>query len=78
MEKLVFNGVVRETKNDPRDYKISRFIPNQDVIENEAFCLPLPKKEIILNQKCYNSCVGHSFAMCKSILEYGRTKKYFK
>ena len=76
MEKLVFNGVIREAKKDPRDYKISRFIPNQDVIENEAFCLPLPKKEIILNQKCYNSCVGHSFAMCKSILEYGRTKKW--
>ena len=73
---LKFNGVLIEETPDPRNYPISRFVPKQEEITDEAFCLPLPEREIILNQKHYNSCVGHAFAMCKSILEYKHTKKW--
>ncbi len=49
---------------------------NHREIKDEDFCLKLPELDIIINQKCYNSCVGHSFAMAKSILEYNRTNKW--
>lgn len=75
-KNLKFNGVLIEDTPDPRNYPISRFIPKQDEIKDEAFCLPLPEREIILDQKQYGSCVGHAFAMCKSILEYKHTKKW--
>lgn len=77
MEKIQFNGVKREEQPDPRNYTIARFIPRQDTIEDEEFCLEyLPQSEIILNQGSYGSCVAHSFALCKSILEYRHTKKW--
>ena len=69
-------GVLIDNEKDPRDYNISMFIPGQDEIKDEEFCLKLPELDIIINQKCYNSCVGHSFAMAKSILEYNRTNKW--
>lgn len=69
-------GVLVDNEKDPRDYNISMFIPGQDEIKDEEFCLKLPELDIIINQKCYNSCVGHSFAMAKSILEYNRTNKW--
>lgn len=69
-------GVLIDNEKDPRDYNISMFIPGQDEIKDEDFCLKLPELDIIINQKCYNSCVGHSFAMAKSILEYNRTNKW--
>ena len=76
IKKLKFNGVLKEEKPDPRDYSISRFVPQQDEIKEEEFCMKLPKREIIIDQTVYNSCVGHSFAICKSILEYQQTKKW--
>ena len=54
-------GVLIDNEKDPRDYNISMFIPGQDEIKDEEFCLKLPELDIIINQKCYNSCVGHSF-----------------
>ena len=41
-KELLFNGVVKEETPDPRDYKVSRFIPNQDMVEEKEFCLDLP------------------------------------
>lgn len=75
-EKLKFNGVLVDNEKDSRDYNISMFIPGEDVISDEEFCLKLPKLDIILNQGQFNSCVGHSFAIAKSILEYNRTNKW--
>ena len=69
-------GVLVDNEKDPRDYTISMFIPGEDIIEDEEFCLNLPELNIILNQSQYNSCVGHSFAMAKSILEYNKTNKW--
>lgn len=76
IEKLQFNGVLINKEKDPRDYNISMFIPGEDVIEDEEYCLNLPELNIILNQYQFNSCVGHSFAIAKSILEYNRTNKW--
>lgn len=75
IKNLKFQGVIENPKDD-RDYAISRFIPRVDIIKDEEFILPLPKREVILNQGYYNSCVGHSFALCKSILEYQQTHKW--
>lgn len=75
-EKLQFNGVLINNEKDPRDYTISMFIPGEDVIKDEEFCLKLPKLDIVINQRHFNSCVGHSFAMAKSILEYNQTNKW--
>ena len=75
-ENLQFNGVLINKQKDPRDYNISMFIPGEDIIRDSEFCLKLPKLDIILNQNQFNACVGHSFAIAKSILEYNRTNKY--
>ena len=75
-EKIKFDGVLFNEEKDPRDYTIAMFIPGKDTIPDEEFCLKLPELNIILNQKCYSSCVGHSFAMAKSILEYNHTNKW--
>lgn len=75
-EKLKFNGVLINKEEDPRNYTIAMFVPGKDVIEDEEFCLKLPELDIILNQKQFGSCVGHAFAMAKSILEYNRTNKW--
>lgn len=76
MDKLKFKGVLINTEKDPRDYNISMFIPGEDKIEDEEFCLKLPHLNFIINQYQYNSCVGHSFAIAKSILEYRNTNKW--
>lgn len=76
LKKLEFKGVLIPEEKDPRDYNISMFIPGEDEIEDEEFSLKLPSMEIILNQKQFNSCVGHSFAIAKSILEYNHTNKW--
>lgn len=31
-KELLLDGVVKEENPDPRDYKVARFIPNQDMI----------------------------------------------
>lgn len=69
-------GVIKDQNPDPRNYKISQFIPGQDIIEDEEFMLKFPKKEIILNQESYNACVGHAFILAKQILEYNKTNKW--
>lgn len=74
--KIKLNGVLVDNEKDPRDYNISMFIPGQDEIKDEEYCLKLPELNIIIDQKYYNSCVGHSFAMAKSILEYNRNNKW--
>lgn len=71
----VFNGVVF-SDNDPRDYTISKFNAGIDIILDSEFCLKFPATEIILDQGDYNACVGHSFAICKSLLEYKATNKW--
>lgn len=73
---IKFNGVLIPEEKDERDYQIAKFVPNIDEIKDKTFILPLPTKEIILNQKQYSSCVAHSFALCKSILEYIHTNKW--
>lgn len=73
---FLFDGVLINKEKDLRDYNISMFIPGEDIIEDEEFCLNLPELNIILNQYQFNSCVGHSFAIAKSILEYNRTNKW--
>lgn len=76
IEKLQFDGVLLNKQKDPRDYNIAMFIPGEDTIRDSEFCLKLPKLDIILNQFQFNACVGHSFAIAKSILEYNRTNKW--
>lgn len=78
MDKIHFNGVKIEDFKDSRNYNISKFIPGKDIIEDEEFCLKLPELEIIMDQTFYNSCVGHSFCLCKQILEYNLTGKWIK
>lgn len=73
---LKFDGAKPYINRDDRDYNIAQFIPGQDIITDEEFCLPLPELNIILNQTIYNACVGHSYATCKSILEYIRCNKW--
>ena len=46
---LKFKGVLIDEKKDPRDYTISMFIPGEDIIKDEEFCLKLPELDIILN-----------------------------
>lgn len=71
-----FKGVIIEEHEDPRNYTISQFIPNRDIIADSQFMLPFPEREIIIDQGRYNACVGHSFATIKSILEYQHTNKW--
>ena len=78
MDKIHFNGVKIEDFKYSSDYNISKFIPGRDIIEDEEFCLKLPKLDIIMDQTFYNSCVGHSFCLCKQILEYNLTGKWIK
>ena len=71
INKNDFNfGVMIEDKPDPRDYKISQFIPGEDEIKDAEFMLDFPKTQIIINQGSIGACVGHAFIMAKQILEY--------
>ena len=76
MDKINFNGVKIRQKQDERNYKLARFIPNVNVVKDEEFMLKLPELEVILDQSYFNACVGHSFATAKSILEYNLTNKW--
>ena len=76
MKKIKFSGVKIETQPDSRNYNISRFVPGEDKIDNKEFMLPIPELDVILNQHNYGACVGHSFAIAKSILEYIQSNKW--
>ena len=77
-KKINFNGVFVNENPDERDYHISRFVPNVDEVVDESFMLKLPELEIIKNQTKYNACVGYSYALAKSILEYQHTNKWIE
>lgn len=55
---------------------IASFNPKYDKITNANIMLDIPDKQIILDQSIYNSCVGHSLAMCSSLLHYKYTNKW--
>lgn len=76
MDNIELKGVLLEKEPDPRNYKISQFVPNKDDITDEEFMLNLPKTQIIDDQGQYNDCVGQSFVMAKKILEYNHTNKW--
>jgi len=61
---------------DDRDYRIARFVPGLDEVPGAQFMLPLPGLNVILDQGSIGSCVAHSLATCKSILEYRGTNKW--
>ena len=76
-KELLFNGVVKEETPDPRDYKGSRFIPNQDMVEEKEFCLDLPDNlDITKNQNWYGACVGYAFSTAISVITYQKTHKW--
>lgn len=75
-EEIKDYTVLIEEEKDPRDYDVARFVPNQDPIDDVEFMLELPELQIILNQFIYGSCVGHAYAMAKSISEYQKTHKW--
>lgn len=66
---------VLENQKDDRDYDVSRFIPYKKDIKDAEFILDLPNIDIILKQY-HGSCVGHAFALAKSICEYQHTHKW--
>lgn len=76
MNKDIIFGSIVDNNPDPRNYTISQFIPGQDEIKDEEFCLKLPELQIIIDQGSIGACVGHSFAIAKSILEYQHTNKW--
>lgn len=76
MEKLKLNGVIIEDNPDPRDYDIAQFVPGKHEIEDKEFMLKMPKLQVIICQGNIGACVGHAFAIAKSILEYNQTNKW--
>lgn len=76
-KNVQFNGVLKETTHDPRDYKIARFVPNEDMIDKKEFCLDLPENiDITLNQSWYSACVGFAYSLAISVLTYQKTHKW--
>lgn len=76
-KELLLDGVVREENPDPRDYKVARFIPNQDMIQEKEFCLDLPDNlNITKDQSWYSACVGFAFSTAVSIITYQKTHKW--
>lgn len=74
-EKFNLLNSVHISNNDEA-LQISSFNPKYDKITNSNIILDIPDKQIILDQSIYNSCVGHSLAMCSSILHYRYTNKW--
>lgn len=74
-EKMIF-GAIRDIQPDPRNYKISQFVPGEDKITDKEFMLRFPKTQIIIDQGSFGACVGHAFIMAKQILEYNHTNKW--
>lgn len=76
-KELLLDGVVKEENPDPRDYKVARFIPNQDMIQEKEFCLDLPDNlNITKDQSWYSACVGFAFSTAISIITYQKTHKW--
>lgn len=76
-KEILLDGVVREENPDPRDYKVARFIPNQDMIQEKEFCLDLPDNlNITKDQSWYSACVGFAFSTAISIITYQKTHKW--
>lgn len=76
-KELLLDGVVREENPDPRDYKVARFIPNQDMVQEKEFCLDLPDNlNITKDQSWYSACVGFAFSTAISIITYQKTHKW--
>ena len=76
-KEILLDGVVREENPDPRDYKVARFIPNQDMIQEKEFCLDLPDNlNITKDQSWYSACVGYAFSTAVSIITYQKTHKW--
>lgn len=73
-DKFNLKNSVRIRKNESKG--IASFNPKYDKIDNTNIMLDIPKKEIILDQSIYNSCVGHSLVMCASLLHYRKTNKW--
>ena len=74
MEDLIVSVIPSDP--DERDYNIAQFVPGQDRIHEEEFCLKLPELNVILDQGRVGACVAHSLATCKSIVEYNATNKW--
>lgn len=72
----IFNGVIIDENPDPRNFTVSQFVPGEDKIKDTEFMLKLPKLDFIIDQGEYSACVGHSYAMAKSILEYQQSNKW--
>lgn len=76
-KNVQFNGVLKETASDPRDYKIARFVPKADMIDKKEFCLDLPETlDITLDQTRYEACVGFAYSLAISVLTYQKTHKW--
>lgn len=72
--ELKFNGAIH--KKSEKDYSVSKFIKNIDIINDEEFILNIPSLDITLDQGNINSCVAHSLCVCNSILEYNHSNKW--
>ena len=53
-----FDNIVSVLPSEPddRDYNIAQFIPGQDTIPDEEFCLKLPQLDIIIDQLNVGAC----------------------
>lgn len=71
-----FKGILVNKIKDDRDYHISKFTPNNVFINDEEFIMNLPKLQFVKDQGNYNACVGYSYSLIKSILEYQYTNKW--
>ena len=76
-KEILFNGVLKREKQDPRDYRIARFIPNIDMTDKKEFCLDLPNDiNITMNQNWFSACVGFAYSTAISVLTYQKTHKW--
>lgn len=77
VKDISFDGVLKETQPDPRDYSIARFVPQEDMTDKKEFCLDLPETiNITLNQHNYGACVGFAYSLAISVLVYQKTHKW--
>lgn len=73
--KKDFNGVIYEY--DKRDYRISKFVPINDMNDLTEFCLDLPQTiDITMDQSWYSACVGFAYSLGLSVINYGKTHKW--
>ena len=77
-EKIIYEGgALLPPKKDERNYTISQFVPQKDMTDKKAFCLPLPQNtDITENQYRYSACVGFAFAKALEVITYAKTNKW--